>query len=60
MWIEAGDIQTGAPMYRNFKEIIFELLDVASDQVTAILMLQKLRKIKVIETKYFKNCVITG
>ena len=45
MGIEAGDIQTGAPMNRNFKENIFELLDVAFDQVTAISMLQKKRKI---------------
>ena len=41
MGIEAGDIQTGTPTYRNFKENIFELLDVAFDQVTAILLFQK-------------------
>ena len=41
MRIEAGDIQTGAPAYRNFKENIFELLDEPFDQVTAILMLKK-------------------
>ena len=41
MAIEAGDIQTGAPTYRNFKENIFELLNVAFDQVKAILVLQK-------------------
>ena len=43
MGIEAGDIQTGAPTYRNFKETIFKLLDVTFGQVTAILMLQKLQ-----------------
>ena len=41
MGIEAGDIQTGAPTYRNFKENIFELLDVPFEQVTAILMVKK-------------------
>ena len=30
MGIEVGDIQTGAPTYRNFKESLFKLLDVAS------------------------------
>ena len=34
---------------------IFQLSDVAFDQVTGILM-QK----KIMEMKYFKNCVITG
>ena len=38
MSVEAGDILTGAPTYRNFKENLFELLYVA------ILMLQKLHK----------------
>ena len=37
----AGDMQTGALTYRNLKENVFELLDVAFNQVTAILMLQK-------------------
>ena len=41
MGIEAGDIQTGTPTYRNFKENIFELLDVAFDQVKGIFMLNK-------------------
>ena len=41
MGIEAGDIQTGAPTYRNFKENIFKLLDVAFDQVTEIFVFQK-------------------
>ena len=40
MGIEAGDIQAGTPTYRNFKENIFEILDVAFGQVTSILMLQ--------------------
>ena len=42
MRIEAGDVWTGAPTYRNFKEDIYELLDVAFDQVTPILLLQKI------------------
>ena len=49
MRIEAGDIRTVAPTYRNFKEDIYEHLDVAYNQVTEI-----------IEMKYSKNCVITG
>ena len=44
MRIEAGDVWTGAPTYRNFKEDIYELLDVAFDQVTATLVLQELNK----------------
>ena len=38
---ETGDIQTGDPTYRNFKENIFGLLDLALNQVIEILMLQK-------------------
>ena len=41
MGIEAGDIRTGAPTCRNFKENKFELLDVVLDQVTEILGLKK-------------------
>ena len=32
MRIEAGDVQTGAPTYKNFKEHEFELLYVDFDQ----------------------------
>ena len=41
MGIEVGDIQTGGPTYRNFKENIIEILDVDFDQVISILLLQK-------------------
>ena len=44
MRIEAGDVRTGAPTYRNLKEDIYELLAIAFDQVTAILVLQKTTK----------------
>ena len=44
MLIESGDVRTDALMYRNFKEDIYELLDVDFDQVTAILVLQKITK----------------
>ena len=43
MRIEAGDVQTPAPTYRNFKNK-FELFDVAFDQETAILVPQKIKK----------------
>ena len=60
MQIEAGDVQTGEPTYRNFKNI-FEILDVVLDQVTETLVLQKITSSKkIFEIKYFKKYFITG
>ena len=42
MWIEAENVQTGAPTYRNF--FFNELFDVVFNYEAAILVLQKIRK----------------
>ena len=60
MRIEVGDVRTGAPTYKKFKENKFELFYVDSYQVTAILVFKKNKGMESGEMKHLKNCVITG
>ena len=44
MRIEAGDVWTGAPTYRNLKKFKFELFDVFFDKEITMFVLKKIRK----------------